>query len=219
MRILGGHRLIPIGKLPDDLFEKLRDQVDRLTEQDWQPIARPAGRDVIYFKYNAEKWNNGEYHYTGRQLDIAPYDDTAVYPSWYAWQDVLQPIIDHVKDRHLGGIDAFVNKCFFNRLAPQGLLWPHWDDEPSMAVSKRVHLVVKTNPLVDFIIDDQVFNFTDADLVEIDNIAIHSVKNHSNETRIHLVMDFYHTDFVKELMYGRKERLPNESNFVVSYTP
>lgn len=219
MRILGGDRLIKIGKLPDGIFHDLRQRVDMLAETDWQPIARPAGRDVIYFKYNAEQWNNGEYHYTGRQLAPAPYDDTTVYEAWYSWQDILKPIIDHVMENHLGGIDAFVNKCFFNRLGPHGLLWPHWDDEPSMAVSKRVHLVVKTNPLVDFIIDDQVFNFSDGDLVEIDNIAMHSVKNNSDETRIHLVMDFYHPDFIKELMYGRKERLPNESNFMVTYTP
>jgi len=219
LRIVGGKNLIHIGKLPRFLFKELTQRVESLTEDDWQPIARPKGRDVIYFKYNSEHWNNGEDHYQGRQLDPAQYDNTTIYDAWYDWADILQPILDHIIEVHFQGLDVFVNKCFFNRLGPQGLLWPHWDDEPSMAVSKRVHLVVKTHPLVDFIINENIFHFSEGDLIEIDNIAMHSVKNNSEIWRIHMVMDFYHRNFVNELVYGRLDRLPNESKFSLTYVP
>ena len=217
MRILDGDKLRVIGPVPLDIFSPLQDRVRDLQESDWQPIKRPAGRHVLYFKYNAEAWNNGEYHYTGRPLAAAPFDDTVTYQTWHGWKDLIDPIVDVITAYF--GVPAFMNKCFLNRLAPQGLLWPHWDDEPSMAVSKRIHLPVLTNGQVDFIIGDETFHLEQGTLVEIDNIAIHSVKNHSDQYRVHLVMDFYHPDFIKELIYGRRERLPGESNFTIAYTP
>lgn len=54
----------------------------------------------------------------------------------------------------------------------------------------RIHLCIKTNDEVIFIVDDEKLNMKNGLLFELNNQKFHAVFNNSNENRLHLIIDW-----------------------------
>ena len=75
-------------------------------------------------------------------------------------------------------------------------IYPHRDDdadnvEAAYGYCHRIHIPVQTNSSVVFTIAGEDRHLKYGEIVEIDNLAEHSVVNNGSEDRIHVLIDFY----------------------------
>jgi hypothetical protein len=66
----------------------------------------------------------------------------------------------------------------------------HTDKGESLINCKRTHVPIITNKLVSFTVNNEKKYMDEGEIWEIDNTKEHSVNNHSNEDRIHLIVDY-----------------------------
>lgn len=77
----------------------------------------------------------------------------------------------------------------------------HIDDDfnnGSLTRVNRIHIPIITNEKVKFTVDDETQHFKEGNLYEINNLLPHSVKNSSNEKRIHLIIDVLDNFYLPE---------------------
>jgi len=75
-------------------------------------------------------------------------------------------------------------------LRPGGSIIPHQDKNFSLAHSHRVHVPVITNDQVLFKVGNETINMQEGEIIEINNRRMHSVENHGEESRVHLILDW-----------------------------
>lgn len=83
-----------------------------------------------------------------------------------------------------------VGRILLTKLKPNGEIPPHQDHGPHLENCKRLHLPLKTNSDVNFMVDNKNYHFKEGTVYEFDNTRLHSVSNNSNEERIHLIVDW-----------------------------
>jgi len=77
-------------------------------------------------------------------------------------------------------------------LKPKGMIDKHVDGGSRyFQLGHRLHIPIKTNEDVFFSVNDTRENMKVGKIYEIDNLAEHSVENHSTENRIHLIIDVF----------------------------
>lgn len=67
---------------------------------------------------------------------------------------------------------------------------PHVDAGYHLENTHRIHLCIKTNDDVDFIVNDEKIELKEGLLFEINNQREHAVFNRSSENRLHLIIDW-----------------------------
>ena len=102
-------------------------------------------------------------------------------------------------DKILNDLRIIYEKCYgvgdfarvlFTRLKPQSDIPPHTDGGYSLEHSHRTHMPIITNEKNLFKVGDEVKYLKLGEFWEFDNTKIHSVKNMSNEPRVHLIIDY-----------------------------
>lgn len=80
-------------------------------------------------------------------------------------------------------------------LKPKSFIATHSDrGSRYFQLGHRLHIPIKTNGGVIFAVGESKINMKTGRIYEINNLAPHSVKNHSAENRIHLIMDIFDTN-------------------------
>lgn len=171
--------LIELGRVPEAKMDAIRQALDVTTEAEWLAD-------------------------TDRQRSFACHRDTQTIPFVYgrntnvltrtaAWSDrwchLLLPALEPLL-RAQYGEGEIIRSCLVN-LLPHGRVLEHKDDtEEILLHTHRVHLPIKTNPDVDFVIEDVVFKLEYGHVYEFSNQVFHYVSNRSAENRVHLIFDY-----------------------------
>lgn len=74
-------------------------------------------------------------------------------------------------------------------MKPRSRIKTHKDRGDLMYVARRFHIPIKTNPDTFFIVNEKKYHLDFGKIYELNNIQYHSVKNNSDEYRIHLIVD------------------------------
>ena len=135
-------------------------------------------------------------HQSTRSI-IMVFIDTSVWPSihvqkrkgWDYFAKQTQPIIEAIVMKHYrpGGL---VMRAMIANLLGGAKIAPHIDTDPSFAVAHRVHVPLITNDEVDFHVGGELFHLHEGQAYEINNLALHSVHNRSQQDRLHMIFDY-----------------------------
>jgi hypothetical protein len=211
MRNIWNNEIVDFGMLPQHLFDPLINKVSQTPLDDYKKFSYNFTRFGIVFKFNQTVVVKDDRislpDMKGNTLMI---DETNTFPVYDDWKHLLDPVCNWIIDTHLtpGGL---INKLMLSNIIPSGGMQPHWDEEPTQLLSKRIHIVLTTNSKSEFVINEKNFYFVPGSIFELNNLMVHSVNNHGDTDRVHLIMDYYHEDHLYELLYGTRERDPDEA--------
>ena len=99
----------------------------------------------------------------------------------------IQPILDLLKQYY----EYKQYAIFITRLAPKAMINPHPDTGNFLELCNRIHVPLKTNPDVKYLIDKNSYYWERGKIYEFDNTRVHGVYNNSDEDRIHLIINLY----------------------------
>ena len=108
---------------------------------------------------------------------------------WELLADVAVPLMESIILRRytLGGT---IIRAMLAKLPPGEIIKPHRDQHPSFHHSHRIHVPIKTNPRVRFMIDGRPYGMEVGEAYEINNQKLHSVMNKGEEERINFIFDY-----------------------------
>jgi hypothetical protein len=108
---------------------------------------------------------------------------------WDAFGDLAMPIMEEIVEQHYppGGM---VLRVVLARLPPACQIESHVDKHASFAVAHRIHVPLVTNPKVEFIVGPERIITRPNQAFELNNHMFHSVANHGDTARIHLIFDY-----------------------------
>lgn len=72
---------------------------------------------------------------------------------------------------------------------PKSRIRMHRDRSDMLYLGRRFHIPIKTNPQAYFIVEDEKFFLEEGHAYELNNSRYHAVRNDSDESRIHLIVD------------------------------
>jgi aspartyl/asparaginyl beta-hydroxylase len=110
--------------------------------------------------------------------------------TWADWQDLLLPLMQGIAG-HYGLAQPDFPKVMFARLAAGGRIAPHSDLGVPNHLAHKIHVPIVTNDKVMFRVGNKRFHLSAGSAYELNNIAVHSVKNGGDEDRIHLVFELF----------------------------
>lgn len=97
--------------------------------------------------------------------------------------------------------DGKLIRAEFVSLNPKSRIRAHKDRSDVLYVSRRFHIPIKTNDLVIFTSDKESRILKTGILYELNNTKYHSVKNNSNENRIHLIVDVLPKEYLEGIRF------------------
>ena len=95
-------------------------------------------------------------------------------------------------------------KMQLSKLHENGKIIPHHDVSLGFTFSHRIHIPLITNKNVTFTIDGNNYFFDTGEIIEINNLKLHSVENLGNSARLHLIFDY--------IGYEYSDLLKNKNN-------
>ena len=104
----------------------------------------------------------------------------------YFVQDMLPNTMESIKNMIM---HRPTGRIVIASLKPNGRIAEHIDEGNYTLQHNRYHLVVQTNPSVKFKCEDEEVNMPEGTIWWFDNKKVHSVENHGNIPRIHIVID------------------------------
>jgi len=111
----------------------------------------------------------------------------------------------------LSSFKSVLSRSRFMRLGPGEIVPPHCDINYHWINRTRIHIPIITNPDVQFVCDDQSVNMAAGEAWIFDNWRRHFVKNNSNISRIHLVVDTVGSPYFWNLVgQGQDENFENK---------
>ena len=188
--------------MPSDLFlcppHKLADNVHHLGKVDISAIKK------LLAQKTPENWQENEM----RQKQFLVHRDTeSIVLKWsensssqspvetahyfYEFEPLLQPIFDLIQNQYRYDRPVW-RKIMFAKLKVHGEITPHVDTAIALQLVHRIHIPIVTNEHVHFFINGVDYNLHVGEVVSVDNTRMHSVQNHGEEDRIHLIVDYYH---------------------------
>jgi hypothetical protein len=110
----------------------------------------------------------------------------------YEMFDYYKPFIDNYLKIISNYFDIKDYTALLVNLKPKGMIDTHTDGGSRyFQLGHRLHIPIKTNENVFFTVGNMRENMKVGKIYEINNLAEHSVENHSTENRIHLIMDIF----------------------------
>jgi hypothetical protein len=108
---------------------------------------------------------------------------------WATFGDVAMPLMEELVGKYYtpGGM---VLRVMLARLLPNCRIEPHWDKHPSFSIAHRIHVPLLTNPQVEFIVGTERITTRPHQAFELNNKMSHSVVNHGDTPRVHLIFDY-----------------------------
>jgi len=116
---------------------------------------------------------------------VAP--KTSFFDSYYNEEFFLE--LKKILNAFYNGEGYFV-RILFSNLNPNSSILSHADSGESLLSNNRIHIPILTNNNVIVVVDNEEKNIQTGEIVEINNSAVHSVRNESSENRIHLIVDW-----------------------------
>ncbi len=108
---------------------------------------------------------------------------------WDKLQEAAVPLMmDIIKNHYKPG--GTIIRAMAAKLLPGEVITPHRDSHPSFHHGHRIHIPIKTNPRVRFMIDGQPYKLQVGEAYEINNQKTHSVMNKGKEERINFIFDY-----------------------------
>jgi len=123
------------------------------------------------------------------ELDDWPNITVKKEPGWDRLVDVAIPLMHDIIGRFYppGGT---IIRAMAAKLLAGGKITSHRDAHPSFQHGHRIHIPIKTNPRVRFMIDGRPYKFAVGHAYEINNQKIHGVMNKGTEDRINFIFDY-----------------------------
>lgn len=125
------------------------------------------------------------------------------YPAFHALHRQTWPLLDLIH-AHVGGVE--LGRALIVNLKPGGRITPHVDEGIYADHFERFHLVLSSAPgNVFHVFDDEdgveTASMKPGELWWFDHKRVHCVENHSDEPRLHLIVDIVAPKY-------RRERVP-----------
>jgi hypothetical protein len=170
-----------VGKISSDLTNKF---LSRIKPEHWlentarNQMGNLTQTESIIFRFFTD-------------YEHAKHDDWEKHIINFKMYDVYKDLIDEAKDE-LKKYYNFKNyMCFLAKLIPHGQIGRHSDGGEFLETCHRVHIPLKTNPDVYYIIEGKPYYWEANNIYEFDNTRQHEVMNASSEERIHLMFNLY----------------------------
>lgn len=104
---------------------------------------------------------------------------------------LLEPLLQSISDYYTG--EGYVVRALLTRLKPHGVIPPHVDQGYSLLHCRRIHIPLVTTDTVAFTVGGEQRAMKEGEVWEINNAREHSVFNQSDQTRVHLIIDWVPT--------------------------
>ena len=126
---------------------------------------------------------------------------------WDLLADAAVPMMEDIIRRHYAPGGTIIRAMAAKLLAGE-VITPHRDSHPSFHHGHRIHVPIKTNPRVRFMIDGRPYKMKVGEAYEINNQKTHSVMNKGNEERINFIFDYVPPSLVDNSVSrpGREQR-------------
>ena len=110
-------------------------------------------------------------------------------PGWARFAELAVPVMHEIIGRAYppGGT---IIRAMAAKLMAGGRIVPHRDAHPSFAAGHRIHVPIRTNPRVRFMIDGRPYQLQVGEAYEINNQKVHSVMNKGAQDRINFIFDY-----------------------------
>ena len=123
------------------------------------------------------------------ELDDWPTMTIKKEPGWDRLATVAVPVMHDLIGRFYPAGGTIIRAMAAKVLAG-GKIKPHRDSHPSFGRGHRIHVPIKTNPRVRFMIDGRPYKLQVGQAYEINNQKQHSVMNKGTEDRITFIFDY-----------------------------
>jgi len=120
---------------------------------------------------------------------------------WAMLADEVMPIIDNVVASHYPAGGELI-RAMIAKLPAGNLIRPHIDHHPSFRAGHRIHVPLKTNDRVRFIIEGQPHQLAVGRAYEINNQKQHSVMNKGKDDRLTLIFDYIPPELLSDASSG-----------------
>jgi hypothetical protein len=114
-------------------------------------------------------------------------------PLWTEWRRLLEPIMEEATAPYDYARGAFP-RVMLARMAPGGVIRPHFDSNLAAKWPHKIHVPLLTNPDVTFFVNQVPHHFAEGEAVEVNNMGPHAVRNEGATDRIHLIFEYYDLD-------------------------
>jgi len=115
-------------------------------------------------------------------------DSLETYPMYELFKGEISNLESFLNN--LIGAEGSIVRAALVALEPNTEIPTHRDLAEHFKYTRRFHLPLVTNDKVYFWIDGKTVNMKVGEVWEINNMLSHSVRNESNEKRIHLIVDW-----------------------------
>lgn len=166
---------------------------------DVEPLARAVeglGEDA-WFDYvrRQERFAPHRYTHTIPLLfdEDMRHDNPTVWSRFADMEPAMRPVMEAIRKANPAVSDAqdgYFVRIILTRLIPGAPINPHRDHRDSIVRSHRNHVAITTNKLVEFWIDGETKHLPPGEIWEINNRRKHAVRNLSDQTRVHLILDY-----------------------------
>jgi hypothetical protein len=171
-----------IGQMPTHLIENFLNAID---EQDWY------ADDYRQNVGNMSDTNSIPIHHSplcaSGRYDMEPIRSIRKEKLYDKFFPYVEPILDVLREHY----EFKQYSCFLARLKPFGKIGEHNDRGSFLELCHRVHVPLKSNSDVRYVIDDKSYYWEPGNIYEFDNTRRHAVHNNSEDYRIHLVINLY----------------------------
>jgi hypothetical protein len=174
-------------------------------EADWK-ILEICPVEIGHLKQTVEKFYNEWLLDTSRQETYVVHENTFMYELlWfnYAWrpgQEITVVEKNTLRDGARGELEQIYKKLEEHvggtvvhseivSMNPKSRIRVHKDRGDMLYVARRFHVPLKTNDQTFFLVEDEKFTLSAGKLYELNNVKYHGVRNDSEESRIHLIID------------------------------
>ncbi len=110
-------------------------------------------------------------------------------PGWDLLQEAALPVMHEIIEKFYPAGGTIV-RAMAAKLLTGGIIRPHKDSHPSFHAGHRIHIPIRTNSRVRFMLDGRPYKFEVGKSYEINNQLTHSVMNKGKEDRIHFIFDY-----------------------------
>ena len=173
---------IPLKELGEYDIKPLREAILNQPEEAWLS--------------NARRQDEYEVHQYTHSI-VMVFTDGEGWPSievtresgWDLLADQAVPLMHQILNDHYPSGGTII-RAMAARLEPGGYIIPHTDKHPSFHHGHRIHIPIRTNPKVRFMISGRPYQFEIGKVYEINNQEKHSVMNKGNESRINFIFDY-----------------------------
>lgn len=170
-----------IGEIPNNLIIELEELID---DSHW-PINNMRNQMVALKKTDAIIFRHfGDYS----TPFMTNYREAFIdYPVFNHYRNTVDKFLEELRI-HYNFTDYI---CFLARLYPHESVDMHIDYGPYLEECHRIHVPIKTNPNVFYIINEDRSYWERGKIYEFDNTRLHGVANESDEHRIHMLFNLY----------------------------